>query len=115
MPLLFQQMIYRADVQRNPHALYVFGDNLQEMGLGGQAVELRGEPNSVGLPTKRAPRWDRSAFFSDADLQEVKSVALPRLRRLYAHLRIGGIVVWPAALPEPVNAWISGSHRPRGT
>lgn len=45
--------------------LYVFGDNLQACGLGGQAAAARGEPNAYGVPTKKAPTMRPDAFFSD--------------------------------------------------
>ena len=47
-------MIYRSDLQANPDVLYIFGDNLDREGCGGQAGEMRGEPNAFGIATKRA-------------------------------------------------------------
>jgi hypothetical protein len=55
MPLLKQKWITRADLQANPTWWYCFGDNLQRIGLGGQAKEMRGEPNAFGIPTKASP------------------------------------------------------------
>lgn len=49
-----QKRIYREDIKNNPNLLYVFGDNLDREGLGGQAFEMRGEPNSFGIATKRS-------------------------------------------------------------
>lgn len=46
------------------NALFVFGDNLQEWGKGGQA-RIRNEPNAFGIPTKREPNMLPQAFFSD--------------------------------------------------
>ena len=37
----------------NPRAIYVFGDNLLRKGLGGQAKEMRGEPNTLGIVSKK--------------------------------------------------------------
>lgn len=54
MLVLRQKMIFRSDIQANPDILYVFGDNLDRMGFGGQAKEMRGEPNSFGIATKRS-------------------------------------------------------------
>jgi len=34
------------------NALFIFGDNLQGWGKGGQA-RIRDEPNAFGIPTKR--------------------------------------------------------------
>jgi hypothetical protein len=78
-----------------PDALFVFGDNLARRGKGGQAV-IRDEPNAVGIPTKRRPSRDSSAFFTDADLLEAMRAATPDLQRIADHLKAGGAVVWPA-------------------
>ena len=60
--ILFQKIIHRADLQRNAeHAIYLFGDNVRGVGLGGQAGEMRGEPNAIGIPTL----WLPGVFFSD--------------------------------------------------
>lgn len=37
----------------NPSNLYVFGDNMERVGRGGQAV-IRYEPNSIGIATKKS-------------------------------------------------------------
>ena len=55
MPILLQKFISRSDLQANKHVMYAFGDNLEEAGFGGQAKEMRGEPNALGIPTKASP------------------------------------------------------------
>ena len=62
-------IITRDEVKSNPKTLYLFGDNLLQRGLGGQAKEMRGETNTVGVPTKRAPNMKDAAFMSDKDLE----------------------------------------------
>jgi hypothetical protein len=62
-----QKRITREDLQANPHVGYLFGDNLQREGLGGQAKEMRGEPNAIGVPTKRAPHMGDTAFLTDRE------------------------------------------------
>ena len=52
-------------VKTNPNKLFVFGDNMLRYGKDGQAV-IRDLPNTLGIVTKRAPRTDASAYFSDA-------------------------------------------------
>ena len=59
-------------LRENPDKVYLFGDNLEGKGKGGQAV-VRDEPNAIGIPTKKAPRRDEGAYFNDADLQENKA------------------------------------------
>ena len=51
-------------LKKDPNSYFVYGDNLQGSGKGGQAV-IRGLPNTIGVPTKVAPRTDASAFFND--------------------------------------------------
>ncbi len=95
--LRFEPHITRRMLQAEPGTLFVFGDNLQRRGLGGQAKEMRDEPNAVGLPTKRSPATDPAAYLSDADLPAIQAATRQDLRRLAEHLLHGGAVVWPAA------------------
>lgn len=85
----------RARVSADPGTLYVFGDNLEQRGRGGQAV-IRGLPNAVGVPTKRRPSMDEDAFFTDADLREVQASIDAAFARLHRHLARGGTIAWPA-------------------
>ena len=59
--------ITRKEIRANKDTTYyVFGDNLIHKGLGGQAREMRNEPNSIGIPTKFFPSMaDQRAFFTD--------------------------------------------------
>lgn len=63
----FLTLITRDMLRTDPEARFVFGDNLQRRGLGGQAKEMRGEPNAIGVVTKKAPALADYAFFTDAD------------------------------------------------
>ena len=49
------RFITREYVRANPDKIFLFGDNLEQRGLGGQAAAMRGEPNAVGIPTKKRP------------------------------------------------------------
>lgn len=94
--LLFVERYAREDARSNPLTLFVFGDNIEQTGFGGQAKELRGEPNAVGIPTKWAPRKEDAAYFSDEDLPKVAHLIDGAFRRLHVHLEAGRDVVWPA-------------------
>jgi hypothetical protein len=59
--IIKQKFVYREDLQANPQVFYVFGDNSQRVGMGGQAKEMREEPNAIGIATKKSP----SEFFAD--------------------------------------------------
>lgn len=97
MPVLRVDWITREQVRAGyPDTLFVFGDNMQRRGLGGQAREMRGEINAVGIPTKWRPNNDDGAFFNDEDLLVATLVAHKAMDRLRAHLAAGGTVVIPA-------------------
>lgn len=68
MIIIKQHRIYRQDLQANPEVLYIFGDNLQRRGYGGQAKEMRGEPNSIGIATKRRMEYGTpDCYFHDSE------------------------------------------------
>lgn len=96
MPLIFQKWISRSDLHANPDILYVFGDNLERRGRGGQAKEMRGEPNAVGVVTKRKASHDESAYLTDADFDEIAPVIRKDFARVQKHLQRGGIAVIPS-------------------
>ncbi len=95
--LKFQTFITREDLQDNPETLFVFGDNMRRVGYGGQAREMRGEVNAVGIPTKREPSNLRKAFFTDGDLFVWIQASRGDLFRLKTQLTLGNDVVWPSA------------------
>jgi hypothetical protein len=45
----------------------VFGDNDQRAGLGGQAKEMRGEQNAIGIRVKKSPAMDADSFYTDSE------------------------------------------------
>jgi hypothetical protein len=96
MPIRTEKYITREMLRAEPDTLWVFGDNLQRKGLGGQAKEMRGEPNAVGIPTKKAPGMHPVDFFNDRDFDRYLDARAHDLMRLVHHLRCGGDVVLPA-------------------
>ena len=93
--IIRQSRIYREDLQANRGVLYLFGDNQERVGLGGQAKEMRGEPNAVGVATKKRPTNEDSAFFTDDELVANRISIYDDLEPVREHLRAGGIVVVP--------------------
>lgn len=97
MPIRYQRRIHRDDLRLHPSWYYLFGDNMQEEGYGGQAREMRGEPNAIGVPTKHAPSMAEHAFFTDG----VNCTAKVQARwgdifaRIESLLHAGAIVVIP--------------------
>ena len=94
--IILQHRIYRQDLRNNPGVLYVFGDNDQRKGMGGQAKEMRGEPNAVGVRTKWKPTMEEDAFYRDANFTLQRSLLEEDLDRLDKHLKREGIVVMPS-------------------
>lgn len=98
MTIIYQKIIKRQDLRNNPRVLYLFGDNNKRCGMGGQAKEMRGEPNAIGVRTKLLPSNHPASFFSD----ETSKVAMQNewitsdLAQVITHLRSGGIVVIPS-------------------
>lgn len=93
MTVIYQQRISRADLQANPTVLYVFGDNMDRVGRGGQAKEMRGEPNAVGIPTKWGPYME----FTDANIDSpaIRGAWRAASIRLRKHLDARGVIVVP--------------------
>ncbi|MCW2078048.1 UNVERIFIED_ORG: 5-methylthioribose kinase [Bradyrhizobium japonicum] len=94
MPLIYQQWITREDLRANPDKVYVFGDNIERRGYGGQAKEMRGEPNAIGVATKHAPSMAPNAFFDDTI--ECQVIVLRDLKKVQDALDAGKVVVVPA-------------------
>lgn len=67
------RFITREYVRANPDKVFLFGDNLEQRGFGGQAAAMRGEPNAVGIPTKKKPLMGPDAFFTDAEFEQNRS------------------------------------------
>lgn len=90
MPIISQKMYCRGDAVANRDVLYIFGDNEQRDGYGGQAGAMRGEPNAVGVATlSYAKPW------SDQDAARQCRVIDGDLYPVLVHLLRGGIVVFP--------------------
>lgn len=90
----FREHITRQMLRDEPDTLFVFGDNMERRGLGGQAAEMRDEPNAVGIPTKRAPHMGADAFLRDSDYAEWIAEAMDAWHKIATH---SGLVVWPTA------------------
>ena len=55
MPVKYLDWITRNMLRAEPEARFVFGDNMRRTGFGGQAGEMRGELNAIGVATLYAP------------------------------------------------------------
>lgn len=92
-----RKFITRKMLQKEPGTLFVFGDNYMREGFGGQAREMRGMTNAVGIPTKRKPSMTEDSFLDAGDdtFEIWKLVTEPAMIQLNNHLMNGGVVVLP--------------------
>ena len=67
--IITRHYITRQYVRDHPEWIFLFGDNLVHEGYGGQAKEMRGEPNAVGIPTKKYPDNRSESFFTDNEYE----------------------------------------------
>lgn len=92
--ILYQYRIYRKDLRNNPQILYLFGDNYSRKGIGGQAKEMRGEPNAIGIRTKRNPDYNPDSFLTDETFQTNCEAINEDLAPVIKHLdQSGGIII----------------------
>lgn len=82
-------IITRPFVKANPKTLFVFGDNDARTGLGGQAKEMRGEPNAVGISTKKLPAKTDNAYKTDKELEKNKASITADVNSIIKEYRTG--------------------------
>lgn len=89
--------ITREQVRSTPNTMFVFGDNMARQGMGGQAAAMRGEPNSIGVPTKWRPSNGPDSFFKDEDWlnTSVRVAVIGAFSIMETHLIKGQNVVIP--------------------
>ena len=83
------KVITRDKIKENPDVLYLFGDNLLRKGLGGQAKEMRGEPNTLGIVSKKYPSNNISSFYTDEDFYPWLEVFSADIRSLAEKINSG--------------------------
>jgi len=96
VPLTFQHQIRPEDLRDNPGYIFLFGDNELRQGRGGQAAVCRGQPNAVGVATKRTPKTTPDAYWSDNNYGRQVTILERDLAPAFAHIRRGGTVVCPS-------------------
>ena len=96
MTIIYQHRIYRKDLKANPSIIYLFGDNEARAGYGGQAKECRGEPNAVGIATKRAPSRAHDAYWSDDDYDRCAAIIRSDFEPVITHWKSNGLIIVPS-------------------
>lgn len=89
--IIYQSRIYRADLRNNPEVLFCFGDNAARFGMGGQAKEMRGEPNAIGIATKK----NAYQCYTDADYDEAVATIEADLIQVRDAIFGGRIIIFP--------------------
>lgn len=74
MAVKYLDWITRDMLRAEPEAIFVFGDNAQRIGMGGQAGAMRGEPNALGVATKFAPGIADADFYTEGNLRAIATV-----------------------------------------
>lgn len=75
--------------------IYLFGDNIRQVGRKGQARVCRGEPNCFGIPTKIFPAMRMDAFMSDLDFDRNIAAMKAAIDHALANARGRKIVILP--------------------
>lgn len=88
----FVKKFNRQDISEDGR-FYVFGDNVARTGLGGQAKECRGLPNTIGIVTKWYPSMEADAFFMDRKIEI--SLVEKDIDRVISTLHRGNHIVFP--------------------
>lgn len=73
----------------------MFGDNEARVGRGGQAAACRGLPNTIGITTKKAPRYDEAAYYSDDDYHDWCNVNQASFSKILELTGRGEVVFYP--------------------
>lgn len=73
------------DSKKYSKYIFLFGDNNQRSGMGGQAI-IRGASNSLGIRTKNSPNMSDDAFWTDNTFQQNKKFITEDFNLLYKKL-----------------------------
>lgn len=96
--------------RQNPDLVFVFGDNTQGFGKGGQAI-IRDEPNAFGVPTKRKPAMTPGSFFKEGNEDDLDAV-LRQIKELWAKLGDGDTIVIPVTKEGKVSLGLERAELP---
>lgn len=95
MTLLYINKYDRKYIQAHPDWLFIFGDNFARSGFGGQAAQARGEPNAIGIATKKFPNMSKNAFLTDMDYDVWFAHERINISNLMDYSKRGRTIIWP--------------------
>jgi DNA polymerase elongation subunit (family B) len=93
----YMNFITRDVMKANPHKVFIFGDNDERYGMGGQAKEMRGEPNAIGIRTKAKASHDETAYYTDLTFDQNKQKILLDIKNVMDQMKKGKTVVIPSS------------------
>ncbi len=92
----YMKFISRDYIRANPDKYFIFGDNDTRIGNGGQAKEMRGEPNSIGIRVKKTPGTNKSAYYTDNEYLDNVTKIVQDFASVNYYLKKGKTVVVPS-------------------
>ena len=97
LPIIVQKEWYtEKQIKENPDIYFVFGDNIERVGTGGQAKFCRNKKNCIGIVTKAKPTYDSDAFLSDDQLTYNCALISRDFWKVIFLLKKGHTIVFPA-------------------
>ena len=87
--------ITRGLVKETPNKVFIFGDNDLREGFGGQAKEMRGENNTIGIVTKKKPNTTSDSYFTDDELENNKKKINADIKQILNQIKKGKTIVFP--------------------
>lgn len=98
MPVIVQKEWYTTEqIRKDRNVLFLFGDNAEREGTGGQAKVCRHEPNAVGVITKAKKAHDTDQCYLNDYYLMANILNITRdFGRIINHLKQGGTVIFPA-------------------
>jgi DNA polymerase elongation subunit (family B) len=94
--IITMDYITREYVQANKNMVFIFGDNDLKTGLGGQAAQMRGEKNTIGIPTKKKPDITDDSYYTDDEFEQNKKKINFAVSLIIREIRMGKTIVLPS-------------------
>jgi DNA polymerase elongation subunit (family B) len=95
--IITMDVITRDYVKNNPDMVFIFGDNDERDGMGGQAGEMRGERNAIGIPTKKKPSTTEDSYYTDSEFELNKKKINYSVNLILAQINNGKTIVLPSS------------------
>lgn len=87
--------ITRDYVKSNPNDIFVYSDNELMSGYDEQSKEMRDEPNTVAIITKKKSETTDDSFFNDLELDGNKVKINQGIKEIIQHINKGKRIIFP--------------------